>query len=49
MDNIEKSPENKLGGYLWHGECKFYDNEHLLGHYLPRELNVISKGTMYFL
>ena len=25
MENIEKSPENKLGGYLWKGECKIYD------------------------
>ena len=49
MENIEKSPENKLGGYLWCGECKLYDNEHLLGHYLPKEPNVISKGTIYFL
>lgn len=48
MENIEKSPENKLGGYLWRGECKLYDNEHLLGHYLPRGSNVISKGSMYF-
>jgi len=49
MDNVVKSPENKLGGYLWQGECILYDNEHLLGYYLPREPNVISKGTMYFL
>ena len=49
MENIEKSPEDKLGGYLWRGECKLYDNQHLLGHYLPREPNVISKGTIYFL
>jgi hypothetical protein len=49
MENIEKSPEDKLGGYLWHGECKLYDNQYLLGYYLPREPNVISKGTIYFL
>ena len=34
---------------MWRGECKLYDNEYLLGYYLPRESNVISKGTMYFL
>lgn len=28
MESIEKSPENKLGGYLWRGQCKLYDNEH---------------------
>jgi hypothetical protein len=49
MENIEKSPENKLGGYKWKGVCKIYDNEHILGYYLPREPNVISKGVMYFL
>ena len=49
MDNVEKSSENKLGGYLWRRECKLYDNEHLLGHYLSREPNVISKSTIYFL
>lgn len=49
IENIEKSPENKLGGYLWRGGCKLYDNEHLLGYYISREPNVISKGTMYFM
>ena len=49
LENIAKSPENPLGGYLWRGECKLYDNEHLVGHYLTREPNVISKGSMYFL
>jgi hypothetical protein len=48
MENVEKSPENKLGGYLWRGEFKIYDNEHIVGYYLPRESNVISKGTIYF-
>jgi hypothetical protein len=49
MENVQKSPENTLGGYLWRGECKIFDNEHILGHYLPREANVSSKGTIYFL
>lgn len=49
IENREKSPENKLGGYLWLSKCKLYDNEHLLGHYISREANVISKGTLYFL
>ena len=49
MENLEKSSNNKLGGYLWRGECKFYDNEHILGYYLPNEPNVISKGVFYFL
>jgi len=48
IENIGKSPENKLGGYLWRAKCKLYDNEHVLGSYLPREPNVISKGTIYF-
>lgn len=49
MDIIEKNPDNKLGGYLWRGELRIYDNEHIIGYYLPREKNVISKGSMYFL
>ena len=49
MENIEKSPEDKLGGYFWHGECKLYDNQYLLGYYLPKQSNIISKGTIYFL
>lgn len=38
----------KLGGYLWRGEVKIYDNEHIIGHYFPKEENIISKGSMYF-
>ena len=49
IKNIKKSPENKLGGYLWLSKCKLYDNEHLVGYYTSREANVISKGTLYFL
>lgn len=39
----------KLGGYLWRGEVKIYDNEHIIGHYFPKEENIISKDSMYFL
>jgi len=50
MRLVTKLPrQSLLGGYLWRGECKLYDNEHIIGRYLPREPNVISKGTMYFL
>ncbi len=49
IQNIEKSPENKLGGYLWKYNGKVYDNAYILGYYIPREKNVISKGTLYFL
>ncbi len=49
IENLEKSPENKIGGYLWKGEARIYDNEHILGIYLATEPNVISKGTIYFL
>lgn len=49
MENLEKSAENKLGGYLWRAETTLYDNEHIIGHYLPSERNIVSKGTLYFL
>lgn len=49
IENVEKSSENKLGGYLWRGEMKLYDNEHLIGEYLPLDHNVVFKGVMYFL
>jgi hypothetical protein len=49
IENTQRSPENKVGGYLWRGECKFYDNAHLIGIYLAREPNVVAKGAVYFL
>lgn len=48
IENVAASPENKLGGYLWHGEAKIYDNHVIIGNYLPREKNIISKGSLYF-
>ena len=49
MENLERSQEHKPGGYLWHGEAKIFDNEHIVGSYRAREKNVISKGSFYFL
>jgi hypothetical protein len=46
--NKEKSPENKLGGYFWRGECRIYNNEQIIGYYLPVEDNIASKGSLYF-
>lgn len=48
LENIVKSPENTLGGYLWRGEADIYDNRYVIGDYLPREKNIISKGSLYF-
>jgi hypothetical protein len=48
MENVVKSPENKLGGYLWRGEAEIYENRYIIGDYLPREKNITSKGSLYF-
>ncbi len=49
IKNLEKSEQNKLGGYLWRAELRIFDNEHIIGTYMPIEQNVISKGSLYFL
>jgi hypothetical protein len=48
LQNEAISPDNPDGGYLWKGELEIWDNQHLLGWYVAREPNVISKGTIYF-
>ena len=48
LQNEARSLENPEGGYLWKGEIRIWDNQHLLGWYVAREPNVISKGTFYF-
>lgn len=47
IQNLEKSPDNPKGGYLWVAECRVYDNQYILGTYIAREPNVRSKGSMY--
>lgn len=49
MENVKRSSEHKPGGYLWRGEAKIFDNQHIVGSYHAREKNVISKGSIYFL
>jgi len=48
LQNDAASLENPEGGYLWRGELEVWDNQHLLGWYVAREPNVLSKGTLYF-
>ena len=48
LQNETRSPENPDGGYLWRGELKIWDNQLLLGWYVAREPNVLSKGTFYY-
>jgi hypothetical protein len=48
LQNETKSPENPDGGFLWRGELRIWDNQHLLGWYVAREPNVLSKGTFYY-
>lgn len=48
VHNLARSEDNPEGGYLWRGELRVWDNQHLLGWYVAAEPNVLSKGTMYF-
>ncbi len=49
MQNLERSPENPQGGYLWKGQLTFSHGESLMGWYYPRkEENITSRGIMYF-
>lgn len=45
--NVEKSPENPKGGYVWLGEGRLFDNQYILTTYIAREPNVRSKGCLY--
>ncbi|MFZ3384172.1 MAG: hypothetical protein WA144_09625, partial [Candidatus Methanoperedens sp.] len=35
MKNIEKSPENPKGGYLWEAQLQFFHGKTLMGWYFP--------------
>lgn len=48
LRNTVRSDENPDGGFLWTGELRVWDNQHLLGWYVARESNVLSKGTFYY-
>jgi len=48
IENLEVSPENKFGGYLWKGEASLYNNQYAIGRYLPVDPNIISKGSLFF-
>lgn len=37
-----------VGGYLWSGEMRVWDNEILMGWYAAEDGSVRSKGTVYF-
>ncbi len=49
LENVTVSLENPEGGYLWRGELEVWDNQHLLGWYVAREPNVLSKGALYLI
>lgn len=49
MHNLERSPENPIGGYLWRSKLVFSHGETLMGWYYPtKEENITSRGMMYF-
>jgi len=47
VQNVEVSNENPDGGYLWIAHARLFDNQYLIGTYIPREVNVRSKGCLY--
>lgn len=47
IQNIAISDENPEGGYLWIAQGRVFDNQYILGTYIPREPNVRSKGCLY--
>jgi hypothetical protein len=49
LENVARSPENPLGGYLWRGEADLVDNQYLIGAYAATERRVSSKGTLFFI
>ena len=49
IKNLERSPQNSLGGYLWTGELLLYESRILVGSYRSREANKVCTGTLYFL
>jgi len=48
LRNLERSPENPEGGYLWEAKMNFYHGKFLMGWYFPlSEENNTSKGIMF--
>ena len=47
IQNVSISDENPEGGYLWLAHARLFDNQYILGTYIPREPNVRSKGCLY--
>ncbi len=49
MENVERSPENPVGGYKWKSDLVFSHGETLMGWYFPLKAeNLTSRGIMYF-
>lgn len=48
LENVNISPENPKGGYLWKGTGVLHENERLIGEYVGSDPTVISKGCFYF-
>jgi hypothetical protein len=46
ISNRSVSPENAQGGYLWTSECRYFDNQYILGTYIAVEKSVRSKGVL---
>src|SRR3989339_59144 len=49
VKNVEKSPENPKGGYLWEAQMQFFQGRYMMGWYFPLVAeNNTSKGIMFF-
>ncbi|MCU1479801.1 MAG: helix-turn-helix transcriptional regulator [Subtercola sp.] len=46
ISNKAISEDNEEGGYLWTSECRFFDNQYLLGTYIALDKATRSKGSL---
>lgn len=49
VENLQRSPENPIGGYLWCGEGSLHDNHAVTLSYAATETRVTSRGVLYLI
>ena len=49
LENLHRSPENPIGGYLWRGEGTLHDNQAVTLSYAATEARVTSRGVLYLI
>ena len=48
MEAVSRGLSVELGGYLWWGELRIWDNEIVMGWYVASDGPIRSKGTVFF-